>query len=158
MSWDVFATTDTEPSKEPTWGDYGKAAASTAASIAAGGAGLVREFYEAGRSDKGAAVFKALQGAARTTGEDIQESMTPEGKDRFEAAVTSPKFWEHPISSTALKATGMTPYLAATVIPGALIGEGAESLAAAAAAGGALGAGDVVEEIYAKTDKLSDES
>ena len=51
--------------------------------------------------------------------------MSKSGRERLDAGVTSPEFWAHPVSSLALKATGMTPYLLAAAIPGALIADGA---------------------------------
>ena len=155
MSWDAWVP-EPKAEEDPTWGDYAKAAGKTVAGIGAGAAGALRQFYEAGRSEQGASIFRELQGMARQAGDDITESMTPEGRDRFNATFTSEKFWEHPVSGLALKATGMTPYLVAAAIPGALVGDAALAVSATAAAGGALSAGDVIEGIYEKTDKLND--
>ena len=134
MSWDAF-TTDNEPEQEVTWGDYGKAAAGTVAGIGAGSAGLLRSMFEAGQDPNAARIFRGLQTGARQAGDAIEDSMTPEGRERLNAGITSEKFWEHPVSSLALKATGMTPYLLASALPGALIADGAAAMAATTAAG-----------------------
>ncbi len=156
MSWDAWST-EPQSDEGATWGDYGKALGTGAANVASNVAGGLRYFYEQGKSPDGASLFGALEGAAAKASEDLTDSMTKEGRDRMSAAVTSDKFWEHPLSSSALKATGMAPMVVASVLPGALIADATMALAATAAAGGALNAAGVIDEIYKKTDAQSDE-
>ena len=158
MSLDALKYDSGEGGEDPTWGDYGRAAGSTAAGIGAGSAGLMRAMFEAGGSPEAAKVFRGLQTAARNAGDDIEEGMTEEGRARNAAGVTSAKFWEHPVSSLALKATGMSPYLLAAALPGTLIADGAAAMAATTAAGGVLSAGDLIDEITKKPDQMSDEA
>jgi hypothetical protein len=157
MSWDQLLTPDPQEAQEPTWGDYAKAAGSGAASAAAGGASLLRELYSVGQGGAGARLWREVQGMAHQAGEDIEGSMTEEGRKRFGAAINSPEFWEHPFSSTLLKITGQAPYFAASVLPGGIISSTAGRLAAGAAVGGALSAGDVTDEITHAVDQASDE-
>jgi hypothetical protein len=158
VSWDAWAT-QPKPEEESsvTWGDYGKALGQGAAGVGENLASLSRYYFEAGKSENAADLSHAIQGIFGKAGRDIVGSMTPEGRDRLSATITSDKFWEHPISSSALKITGMTPMVAASVIPGALVADVSMAAMAAAATGGALSAGDVVNEIYKKTDETSDE-
>ena len=156
MSWDALKNLDPGPEQEVTWGDYGRAAGSTVAGIGAGSAGLMRQMFEAGNQPEVARIFQGFQLGARNVGEDIESGMTEEGRARNAAGVTSDKFWEHPVSSIALKAVGMSPYLVAAAVPGALVGEGLAAMAATGGAAGWLAAGDVVDEITRKPDKMSD--
>jgi hypothetical protein len=158
MSWDGLLNPDPQPAQDPTWGDYGKAAGTGATAVGAGAAGLLRQLYSVGASGHGADLWKEVQGISRQAGEDLENSMTDEGRSRFEAAVTSEKFWEHPISSTLLKGAGMAPYIVAGALPGAVMSSAAASVAATAAAGGLLSAGDVTEEVTSGIDKASDQS
>jgi hypothetical protein len=157
MSWDALQYDTGAGGEDPTWGDYGKAAASGAASAGAGLSGLMRQMYEAGNSPEAAQIFRGLQRAARSTGEDIEESMTPEARERLGAGVTTQKFLEHPFSSLALKATGMSAPLVATTVAGFLSGGGIPAMAAVGATAGAFAAGDVVEEITSKPDKMTND-
>lgn len=156
MSWDAW---NTEPQTEenPTWGDYAKTLGQGTAAIGEGLAGAARYFYEAGKSENGADLSRAIQGAFGKVSADMQESMTPEARQRLQSTLTSDEFWQHPLSSAALKATGMAPMVAAAAIPGGLIGDAITATAVTAAAGGVLNAGSVIDEIYKKTDALSDD-
>ena len=158
MSWDAWAAQPkSEEEQSVTWGDYGKALGQGATGVGEGAASLARHFYEMGKSTDAADLSRAIQGAFGKAGQDIVGSMTPEGRNRLSATITSDQFWEHPLSATALKATGMVPMVAASVIPGALMADASIAAMTAAAAGGAFSAGDVVNEIYKKTDETSDD-
>jgi hypothetical protein len=157
MSWDAWATQPkSEEESSVTWGDYGKALGQGAAGVGENLASLSRHYFETGKSENAADLSRAIQGIFGKAGRDIVDSMTPEGRDRLSATITSDKFWEHPVSSSALKLTGMTPMIAAAVIPGGLVADASIAAMTAAATGGALSAGDVVNEIYKKTDETSD--
>lgn len=155
MSWDAWAE-EPQTEENPTWGDYGKAfgqgAAGLGANVAAGG-----RYLAEGQNQNVADLFGAFQGALGKARDDITDSMTPEGRNRLSATLTSEQFWQHPASSMALKATGMLPMVAATVVPGALLADASMAVMAATAAGGALSATDVLDEVYKKTDATSDE-
>lgn len=155
MSWDAWAE-EPQTEENPTWGDYGKAfgqgAAGMGSNLAAGG-----RYLAEGQNQNVADLFGAFQGALGKARDDITDSMTPEGRNRLSATLTSEQFWQHPASSMALKATGMLPMVAATVVPGALLADASLAVMAATATGGALSAGDVLDEVYKKTDATSDE-
>lgn len=156
MSWDAWAS---EPKTEenPTWGDYGKAVTAGVTDVARGAAADLRYYFEQGNNTNAAALFEAVQGMAGKASDDLTDSMTPEGRDRLTSSITSEKFWEHPASSLTLKATRQLPMMVATALPGLMITKASRALAATAAAGGALSAGDVIDQIYSEIDKTPDD-
>ena len=154
MAWDAWDT-DVQSDEGVTWGDYGKAVGAGASTVASNVAGGLRYYFEQGQQQNAADLFGAAQGAAGKATEDITDSMTKEGRDRLSASITSEKFWEHPISSAALKATNMSPMVVASILPGGLVADAASALALTAVGGGALNAAGVIDEIYKKTDSLS---
>jgi hypothetical protein len=138
--------------ESPTYGDYGKTLASGATGAAAGVAGLARRATDGVETAEGRfanAMSKVLQKSLNETTDDINASRSASAKQRAEAAVTSPEFWNHPISSTMLKATGMTAPMAAMVFSGGVIG--------AAVVGGALSAGSYDNEVDKILDGATDE-
>ena len=154
----AFDPSTPAPSDEGvSWGDYLKTLGAGTAAVGGGLAAATRQFYEAGRSENGAKLSKAIQDAFGGVEEGIRDTMGDEAKKRLSASITSEDFWNHPGSAAALKLTNMAPMVAATLIPGGIMSEAIGATLATAAAGGAINAGLVEKEIYEKTDKLSDE-
>lgn len=154
----AFDPSTPAPSDEGvSWGDYLKTLGAGTAAVGGGLAAATRQFYEAGRSENGAKLSKAIQDAFGGVEEGIRDTMGDEAKKRLSASITSEDFWNHPGSAAALKLTNMVPMVAATLIPGGIMSEAIGATLATAAAGGAINAGLVEKEIYEKTDKLSDE-
>ena len=157
-SWDAFKpqTDQSTEDQSVSWSDYPKQFGSALADVGSTAAAGARYFYEAGKSEEGAALSQAIQDAFGKISGSISDTMTPEAKARVSATLTSEKFWEHPLSSSALKLTGMAPMVAASILPGGLIADAALAVGATAATGGVLNAASVVDEIYRKTDSLDD--
>ena len=155
MSWDAWATEAKEP-QEPTYGDYGRTIQSGAGSALAGTAGVLRWAFDNGKNSSGE-LWKSVEDIGNRVASDASEGMTDEGRARFEAGITSPKFWEHPVSSMALKATGQVPNLVAMALPGGVINDARMAMAASMAIGGTLSAGDLVDGVIQKTDALSED-
>jgi Inorganic Pyrophosphatase/Large polyvalent protein associated domain 39 len=139
------------------WSDYGKTLAAGTEELGAGAGASLRALGEsAGGDPTVAAVGKYLQKYFGEAAEGQRASMTEAGRARGEAAITSPEFWAHPLSSLGLKATGMAPAALATMIPGGIAGDAIAGTLAVAAAGGAINHGQTVKSIYDLTDKLPD--
>jgi len=155
MSWDSWATETKEP-QDPTWGDYGQTIKSGAGSAVAGTAGVLRWAFDNGKNSSGE-LWKAVEDIGNKYATESTEGMTETGRKRFEAGITSPEFWEHPVSSMMLKATGQVPNLIAMGLPGGVINDARLAIAASTAIGGTLSAGDLVDGVIEKTDKLSEE-
>src|SRR5690606_18977581 len=94
--WVSIADLNREPEASPTWGDYGRSAASGALTLGSNVSALGRQMFEAGRDDEGSAAWKTLQEAFSDSAEDVQKGMSEAGQKRLSAAVTSPEFWEAP--------------------------------------------------------------
>src|SRR5579871_188170 len=143
----------------PTWGDYGKAVKSGAEELGASiGAGI--QEYASDETPEGRLV-KEMGGVIRRNlgdqAEDTSQSMTPVARQRLEASITSPEFWNHPLSSTALKATKMSPAAAAMIVPGGLIADATAATIATAGVGGALNVAQLVDNVYKMVDQLPDD-
>lgn len=145
--------TATDPDASPTWGDYAKTgAASVTGGVAAPAAAIARQATTDSQNPTGRfvnAMAKILQHRINEATDDINESRTDVAKQRAEAAITSPEFWDHPISSMALKATGMSGPLAAAIFSGGPIGS--------AIVNGALAGGEYENQIDKMLDGSSDE-
>jgi uncharacterized glyoxalase superfamily protein PhnB len=142
----------TDENASPTFGDYGKtAAASLTGGVLAPTAALTRATTEQGQNPTSRfvnAMSKVLQQHLNETTEDINESRTDVARKRAEAAVTSPDFWEHPVSASMLKATGIAAPAAAAIFSGGAVG--------AALVGGALATGSYENEIDRSLDATAD--
>lgn len=157
MAGEDLAFDPSAPSSgDVSWGDYLKTLGAGAASVGGGLAAASRQAFEAGNSKAGANLSRVIQDAFGEVEGSVTNSMGDEAKKRLGAAVTSPEFWEHPVSSLTLKGTNMTPMIAATLVPGGIFTDALAATAAVAATGGVVNAGLVEKEIYEKTDKLSD--
>ena len=154
-AWDAWGTQPQDDSS-PTWGDYAKAIGAGAANIGEGAAAASRYFFNLGQSQDGADLSKGFQDLFGTVGGDLTSSMTPEARDRLASTFTSDTFWQHPVSASALKLANMSPMVAAAVVPGGVMADATMGTIATAAAGGALNADGVINEIYKKTDGMSD--
>lgn len=140
-----------DTNENPTWGDYAKTAVSSAlggvvAPVAAG----VRAANE-GSDDAGdkltAAWAKVIQKHANETAAGIDESRTEVARKRAASLIGDPDFYEHPISSLALKATGASGPLVASVFGGPI---------GAAVVNGALAGGAYENEVDKTIDGSSD--
>ena len=159
MSWDALSTLNAPPEQEPTYGDYGQIVKGAAGSTAAGAVGGLRYMYDlAGTNSPWAdKTFKALEETGNVVAEQATKDMTEGARKRYEAGITSPEFWEHPVSSMAMKATGQIPNFVAMALPGGLIADARMAGAAVIAAGGSLSAGELVNNVYQKVDETSDD-
>jgi len=132
--YDTPAPQGPDVSGPVSWGDYGEAAA----------AGLYDQISNLGAgtealADKGgmenvSAIADYIRHTFRIGAENAEAGMSDSARNRMKAAVTSPEFWEHPISAAALQATNMAPGMAMAVAP-ALLTEGGSLLATGAVAG-----------------------
>jgi len=136
-----------------TFGDYLKTGASSVISgVLAPAAAGARTAGEESDTDEGRAVAgmsTVLQKYLNTEGDNIDDSRTETAKKRAGAAVTSPEFWNHPISSSMLKLTGMSGPMAAMVFSGGPVG--------AAVVNGGLSAGSYLNDVDKSLDGASDE-
>jgi hypothetical protein len=158
--WEFDSTTWLKPADEqsPTWGDYGTVLKAATEDVAGSLGALARSRGEmAPRGQITAEVGRYLQDYFGGAAEDARNGLTDSAKKRLEATFSSEDFWKHPISSMALKGTGMAPYLGAgavsLLVPGGVV---ADSIAAGTIFG-TLNAADVTKQIYDITDKMSDE-
>lgn len=140
-----------------TTGDFAKTIGAGTARVGANLAGGARYLAEGAGDDTWAQLAKDVQTIFAAGDDAISGSMNPETRKLAASAMTSEKFWEHPILATSLKATGMLPNLAAVAIPGGLMADAVGATIVAAGAGGALNAADGVDEFYRKLDAMSDE-
>lgn len=136
--------------------DFGKTAAAATARVGSNLAGGARYLAEGAQRDDVASLAKNIQDIFGAGDEAITESINPETRKLAAAALTSDKFWEHPLLATSLKATGMLPAVAAAAIPGGLMADALGATIVAAGAGGALQAGAGVDEFYKQLDAMSD--
>ena len=156
MSWDSWREPDPQAEKDPTWGDYGQVLMLCPLRPCQVWQLLEKLLVQLFRRWQGIG-WRAVAppgDIGNKLSDESTAAMTEEGRDRFEAGITSPKFWEHPVSSMALKATGQVPNLVAMALPGGVI-KGVAGQLAAGAAGGVLSAGDLVGGVYQKVDALS---
>lgn len=143
--------------REPTWGDYGRAAAMGGRDIVSGIGAALRVLGE--KVDDPLIVENAreIREWARAGNEETRKNMSPMALARMEAAITDEAFLDDIISSIGLKATRTSPSIVASVIPaGAFAGATAATIAATTAAAG-LNVSQFVDELYNQTDALSDE-
>lgn len=157
----VPLTTDGNSSEDgsPTWGDYLK----TLTTI--GGTEVVSALPAATRylSDKFAsdtdfgkllsATSAATEAGLHHFSEDQIKSLSPAAKRNLLAPIGSEDFYAHPISSSLLKITRMTPGTLA--IAGSLL-TGAPAILALGTAGGALASAQTIDEAYHQIDDMSD--
>jgi len=137
------------------WSDYALTAGSRTAGIGSDLSAAVRSIGETTDPDKGSSKMMTLLGeigqkAFGDLSKSADESMSPAAQRDLAADVTDPNFWT--ASSIALKMTNTAPDIVAAAVPALLF----KSVAASAVAGGALSASNMVNELYAKTDAMSD--
>ncbi|WP_454627811.1 PLxRFG domain-containing protein [Bradyrhizobium cenepequi] len=142
-----------DPEASPTYGDYAKTAgASVTGGVLAPAAAAVRNYTERAGTKEGelaSQMAAVLQKGLNSATDSLNESRTDAAKQHAEAAVTSPEFWEHPISASMLKATGMSGPMAAMVFSGGPV--------AAAIVNGGLSAGTYLNDVDKILDGKSDE-
>jgi len=140
----------------PTWGDYGRTAAAATKSLGSGAIAGARYVAELMGADEKADYLGTIQAGADKSVADSHEAMSKAGRSRLEAAVNSAEFWEHWVSSTMMKATGMLPATVASIIPGALLARGMRAVAATAATGATIQTSQTLDDFYQKVDAMSD--
>lgn len=131
--------------------DVGGATAGVVGTLGAG----ARAASEVTDSLNAAAIWRFISDVGEDLSDDAHRAMSPEAQQQLHTTVTSPEFWEHPISATILKSLDMTPAIAATVAP-AMLAAPETGGASVAAAGAVLGASQSAEDVYAITDNMSD--
>jgi hypothetical protein len=136
--------------------DFGKTLGAGTARVGSNIAGALRYGWELGGSEAGSEIAKGLQDLFSAGADSIEGTINPETRKLAAAKLTSQEFWDHPVLSTALKATGMLPSVAAIAIPGGLMSDVVGASIMAAGAGGVLQAGEGLDEFYQKLDRLSD--
>ena len=148
-----------EPGEGPrgTVADFCKTFAAGTAGIGSNLAAAARYFYEAGRSENGAAIAKGFQDIFSAGQDAISDTINPETRRIAASAISSPEFWEHPVLATALKATNMAPSVVALAVPGGLLADVVAASMAVSVGGAALNAGSGLDEFYKKLDGMSDE-
>ena len=140
-----------------TAGDFAKTFAAGTAGIGSNLAAAARYFYEAGRSENGAAIAKGFQDIFSAGQDAISDTINPETRRIAASAISSPEFWEHPVLATALKATNMAPSVVALAIPGGLLADTVAASMAVSVGGAVLNAGSGLDEFYKKLDGMSNE-
>lgn len=82
------------------------------------------------------------------------DSMSETSKRDLQATFTDPNFWS--LNSMALKASNMAPDIVAAAVPSAIFPGVGTAVGIAALQGGVFNAASVVDDIYRRTDALSD--
>lgn len=136
-----------------TAGDFAKTFGAGVADVGSNLAGGARYAHEAMGNENLAEITRGLQDIFGGTADNVRGTMNPEATKRLSAQMTTPEFWERPGLSTALKVTGMLPSVVALAVPAGLL---AETTAAVALGGAALGAGASIDEFYQKLDAMPD--
>ncbi len=143
----------------PSWEDYGRAALSGVGGLASAGlSGLSYVYGKAGRNDE-AQYFADEAESVREGTNDVLSGMTPEGKARLQSDVTGGKFWQHAVSSIALKGAQMAPAIVAAALPGGVIADvlGATAgVATSIGVGAGLSASQFIDTVASKVDGVSD--
>lgn len=141
-----------DTNENPTWGDYGKSVVSSVTGgVLAPIAADVRYGSEGDTSATGKftnEMSRILQRHLNLATDELDASRTEVARKRAEAMITSGEFWEHPVSATMLKATGMLGTLGAAAISGGPVG--------AALVTGALSTGSYLNEVDKAIDAAKD--
>lgn len=82
------------------------------------------------------------------------DSLSETSKRDLQSTFTDPNFWS--LNSMALKASNMAPDIVAAAIPSAIVPGVGTAIGMAALQGGVFNAASVVDDIYRRTDALSD--
>lgn len=151
---------DNAANQAPTWSDYGRTVVGGAESLGTGLAAAGRYMRSLMGDEEGAEYYAAQERLGGLERQETMAGMSEGARARLESSITdfSDKgFWSHPFSATALKVAGMTPALAAGLLPGgAVTGVMAKTLAIAGA-GGAINTAQMLDEYYQHVDSLGDE-
>ena len=142
--------------QSPTWGDYGRVAVSSAQSLGAQANALGRYIAELAGNTEDADYFRTRETLSNMDVEDTLSGLSTPAKDRLTAAITSGKFWEHPFSAAALKTTGMSAQLLASLLPGGVVSGAMRGTLAVAGAGGAINTAQALDEFYKQVDAVPD--
>jgi hypothetical protein len=167
-SYSDYKVPGPEPdASSPTWGDYGRNLVGSTLGLGADISSVGEAAGEYGQGNDLGSQDSFLKGVGAaghwlretlSAGSDhVLDGMSPEGHKRLAAAVTSPEFWQHPISSTLLKATGQLPQLALSVIPAGLAVKASQAAALVATTSGAVNMAQGTREFYELVDKASDD-
>lgn len=137
-------------------GEFGKVLGAETAQLGSNVAAGARYFYELGGSKDGADIAQGLQKIFGAGADAVRDTYDPETRKLMSAAITSEEFWDRPVLASALKTTGMVPSIAALAIPGGLLADTVAASMAVAGGGGALAAGQGLDEFYKKLDEMPD--
>ncbi len=159
-SWSDIGKPRPDADANPTWGDYGTVAKAGTKELGASVAAGTEYLAEPGEGDGPNIVnsmSRYLRGyLGRSADKDIAE-LTPVARERLESTLTSPEFWNHPLSALALKQTRMAPQYAAALVPAGLAIKGAEAAGLmAAGVSGTLNSAQAIQGFYDVVDKASD--
>lgn len=146
-------------SQEVTWGDYGLVLGGALAGLVGDQGAMLREINESQdeqdrHTKAGAYLGQAIQTVFGGLEEDANGNLSETAKANIASTVTDPNFWT--LSSFALKGVQAVPSIAAVAIPSALLSGAGLGAASIATLGGELSAANVVDELYKRTDALSD--
>src|SRR6478735_5122058 len=97
---------------------------------------------------------QAIQEAFKEARDWSEGNMSDEGKRRIQATMTDPDFWT--LGGMTMKGLNMAPSIAAVAVPSYLLSGLGLGAAATAAVGGELSATSLINEMYARTDAMSD--
>jgi len=147
---------------DPTWGDYGSLFANVGgAELAVAPFSLARWLAEAGLGEDSEFGKSVAENAGyfekkiRDYGAASFEDLSPAAKEAVTAEIFSDEFMANPASSTFLKLTRIAPSTIASI--GATIGTGGlASAAIIGATGGAISAGQYLNDVHAGFDDKSD--
>ena len=151
----ILGTAPAEPGtgEGATIGDVGRAGAESALSVPAEAASSGQYIAEQADMPKTANILRAFSDLFHGGSESLEAGITPGGKRARDASLAPTEggasYGETPFSTVFMKTAGMAAPLAVmTLFPETLIGE--------AVAGGSLQAGQVIDDVIAKTNKLDD--
>ena len=151
----IIGTAPAEPGtgEGATGGDIARATAESALSVPAEAASSGQYVAEQADMPKTANILRAFSDLFHGGSESLEAGITPGGKRARDASLAPTEggasYGETPFSTVFMKTAGMAAPLAVmTLFPETLIGE--------AVAGGSLQAGQVIDDVIAKTNKLDD--
>jgi hypothetical protein len=145
-----------KPEENSTWSDVGSAAAAGGRELQAGFAAGARYFSNLIGDEAGAETFGHMQKAANLRAEGNKLDMSDAGRKQLEESVLSGDFWSHPFSSGMIKAANLSPSLAAQLAASAIPGGVVLKSLAAAGAGGAINADQLLNDISSQIDNMPD--
>jgi len=147
-----------DQNQSPSWSDYGQALKQGAYNLEAAHDAGARWFRELIGDTGGAEYYGQLEQAAQGRAQLAAMDMSDVARQRLEASIASKDFLDHPLSSIALKATGMAPAMAEGIASAALPGPIIARVIGGAIAGGAINSEQVMHEVNNVIDNTPDET